>query len=70
VKKAREEQMRMILDSHRPLLEFIHGNQERDAYQVMVEHLSLRWGPADVYASRGKKGGVTPARAAARLDAR
>src|SRR5689334_5534825 len=63
VKKAREEQMRMILDSHRPLLEFVQGKRpERDAYQVMLGHLSLRWGPADVYASRGKKGASRPAR--------
>jgi len=52
VVKAREEQMRMILDSHRPLLEFVQGKRkEKDARKVMMDHLSLRWGPADVYSS-------------------
>src|SRR5882724_1461446 len=39
VKKPREEQQRMILDSHRPLLEFIQGKRpERYAHQVMNGH--------------------------------
>jgi DNA-binding GntR family transcriptional regulator len=55
VKKPPEEQTRMILDSHRPLLEFIQGRgAAREARGVMMNHLSLRWGPADVYTSRGK----------------
>jgi len=60
VKKPREQQMRMILDSHRPLLDFIQGKSSmRDAHQVMCDHLSLRWGPADVYSSRRKKNRIT-----------
>jgi len=56
VKKPREQQMRMILDSHRPLLDFVQGKRpERDAHQVMNEHLSLRWGPADAFSSHRKK---------------
>jgi DNA-binding GntR family transcriptional regulator len=55
VKKPPEEQTRMILDSHRPLLEFIQGQgSAREAYGVMMGHLSLRWGAPDVYSSRGK----------------
>jgi DNA-binding GntR family transcriptional regulator len=56
VKKQREQQMRMILDSHRPLLDFIQGKRpERDAHQVMFGHLSLRWGSPDAFSSRRKK---------------
>jgi len=52
VVKAREEQMRMILDSHRPLLDFVQGKRKaKDARKVMLDHLSLRWGPPDIYSS-------------------
>jgi DNA-binding GntR family transcriptional regulator len=55
VKKPREQQMQMILDSHRPLLEFIQGNRpEKDAHQVIYEHLALRWGAPDSFTSRKK----------------
>jgi DNA-binding GntR family transcriptional regulator len=57
VSKPREEQMRMILDSHRPLLDFIRGKgTEREVRQVMYDHLALRWGPPDGYSSHVKKG--------------
>jgi DNA-binding GntR family transcriptional regulator len=56
VKKPREQQMRMILDSHRPPLDFIQGRRPaRDAQQVMTGHLSLRWGSPDAFSSRRKK---------------
>ena len=52
VVKAREEQMRMILDSHRPLLDFVQGKRKaKDARTVMLDHISLRWGPPDIYSS-------------------
>lgn len=37
------EKMRMILDSHRPLLNFVQGKSTMPAEQVMLEHLRLRW---------------------------
>lgn len=56
VKKTREEQRRMILDSHRPLLEFVQGKCPKgDVHEVMNGHLSLRWGPADAFSSRRKE---------------
>jgi DNA-binding GntR family transcriptional regulator len=43
---------RMILDSHRPLVTFIQGETRKDhAKQIMVEHVTLRWGKLD-----GQKG--------------
>lgn len=52
VKKTKAEQMRMILDSHRPLMNFIQGKlPESEARSVMYDHLSLRWGRADKYAA-------------------
>lgn len=55
VKRPPEQQTRMILDSHRPLLEFIQGKgSPPEAHVVIMDHLSLRWGPPDVYSSRSK----------------
>jgi DNA-binding GntR family transcriptional regulator len=52
VKRPRSEQMRIILDSHRPLLEFIQGAvPESQARAVMYQHIELRWGAPDRYAS-------------------
>jgi DNA-binding GntR family transcriptional regulator len=39
----KEEQMRMILDSHRPLLEYVQGRSKRCAEEVVLEHIGLRW---------------------------
>jgi DNA-binding GntR family transcriptional regulator len=44
--------MRMIIDSHRPLLEFVEGKTERCAREVMYDHISLRYEHAEQYASR------------------
>jgi len=44
--------MRMILDSHRPLLEFVEGRTARCAREVMYDHISLRYPDAARYASR------------------
>ena len=56
VKKTRDEQRRMILDSHRPLLEFVQGKRPKgDVHEVMNGHLSLRWGPADAFSSRRRE---------------
>jgi DNA-binding GntR family transcriptional regulator len=39
------QKMKMILDSHRPLMEFVEGKHpEREARRIMHEHLTLRWG--------------------------
>jgi DNA-binding GntR family transcriptional regulator len=53
VRKPAEEQMRMILDSHRPLLDFIQGRIPADqARWVMHEHISVGWGRQQGYAPR------------------
>ena len=39
----RSDRLRLILDSHRPLLDFIQGRSEKTAEQVMLEHLSIRY---------------------------
>ena len=44
--------MRMILDSHRPLLEFVEGRTALSAREVMYDHISLRYPDAARYASR------------------
>ncbi len=50
--KPKAEKMKMILDSHRPLVEYVTGNSERSAADVIAEHLSLRWTEPDKYSSR------------------
>jgi DNA-binding FadR family transcriptional regulator len=37
------ERQRMVLDSHRPLLDFLLGNSKHSAEEVILAHLSLRW---------------------------
>lgn len=39
----RREMQRMVLDSHRPLLEFLRGNSTQSAEDVMQAHIALRW---------------------------
>lgn len=39
----RAERQRLVLDSHRPLLQFLEGNTKKSAEEVMLAHLSLRW---------------------------
>jgi DNA-binding GntR family transcriptional regulator len=39
----RGEKLRMVLDSHRPLLDFICGRSELSAEDVMLAHLSVRY---------------------------
>jgi DNA-binding GntR family transcriptional regulator len=52
VKKTHSEQMRMILDSHRPLLDFLQGKVPKSqAKRVIYDHVSLRWGAPDAAAS-------------------
>jgi DNA-binding GntR family transcriptional regulator len=36
-------QMRIYLDSHRPLLEFVQGKRNESAEEMMLEHLKHRW---------------------------
>lgn len=48
VKKPQSEQVRMILDSHRPLLDFVQGKLPKSqGKRVMYDHVSLRWGAPD-----------------------
>ena len=49
--KPKSEKMRMILDSHRPLLEFVRGKRKESAREVMLGHLKLRWSQPSRYAS-------------------
>ncbi|HWQ55006.1 MAG TPA: GntR family transcriptional regulator [Bryobacteraceae bacterium] len=49
--KPKNEKLRMILDSHRPVLEFVQGKSSESAYQVMLNHLKLRWSEPSKYAS-------------------
>ncbi|MFP5230921.1 MAG: GntR family transcriptional regulator [Acidobacteriota bacterium] len=45
IKKSHQEQMKMILDSHHPLLSYVQGKvPESDARPVIYAHLTLRWG--------------------------
>jgi len=50
--KPKDEQMRMILDSHRPLLEYVQGRRKESAEEIVVEHLCLRWTDPVCFASR------------------
>ena len=44
ISKVKRDKMRMVLDSHRPLLEFVRGELQQSAEDVMMAHLRLRWG--------------------------
>ena len=39
----RAERQRLVLDSHRPLLDFLEGNSTQAADEVIMAHLALRW---------------------------
>ncbi len=47
----RSEKLRIILDSHRPLFEFICGRSRESAEQVMVAHLAVRYQEPQKFAS-------------------
>jgi len=47
------EKMRMILDSHRPLVDYVAGQSESTADDVIYDHLTLRWHHPDRFSSRG-----------------
>jgi len=47
----RAEKLRIVLDSHRPLFEFICGRSEETAEQIMVAHLSVRYHQPDKFTS-------------------
>lgn len=47
----RSEKLRLILDSHRPLFDFIRGRSKQTAEQVMLAHLSVRYSEPDKFAS-------------------
>ena len=44
-----EKKLKMILDSHRPLFDYVTGQYpEKHARRVMLEHITFRWGAMDV----------------------
>ena len=45
------DRLRLVLDSHRPLFEFICGDRKRTAEQVMLAHLSIRDHDPEKYSS-------------------
>lgn len=47
----RSETLKLVLDSHRPLFEFICGDRKKTAEQVMLDHLSVRYYDPDKYSS-------------------
>lgn len=51
-----ETKARMILDSHRPLVEFVAGRSAQSAQQVIYEHIALRWQAVERYASAAVRG--------------
>jgi DNA-binding GntR family transcriptional regulator len=51
LRKPKAEKMRMVLDSHRPLLEFVTGRSKQSAEDVMLAHLRLRWSQPEAFSS-------------------
>jgi len=47
----RSDKFRRVLDSHRPLFDFICGRSNQTAEQVMLAHLSVRYASPEKYAS-------------------
>ena len=47
----RSDRMRMVLDSHRPLYDFVQGKSAKTAEQVMFEHLSIRYNMSERFVS-------------------
>ncbi|MGB7191391.1 MAG: GntR family transcriptional regulator [Acidobacteriaceae bacterium] len=47
----RSDRIRMVLDSHRPLYDFIQGKSTKAAEQVMLEHLSVRYNVPERFTS-------------------
>jgi DNA-binding GntR family transcriptional regulator len=47
----RSDKLRMVLDSHRPLFEFICGRSRETAERVMLAHLSVRYHEPEKFAS-------------------
>jgi len=56
-----ETKARMILDSHRPLVEFVAGAGAHTAEQVIYQHIALRWEAVDRYSSPRVRHLVRPA---------
>ena len=53
-KLFRSDKLRIILDAHRPLFEFIRGDSEQTAEQIMLTHLSIRYEQPERFASIGR----------------
>jgi len=47
----RGDKLRTVLDSHRPLLDFISGRAQETAEQVMLAHLSVRYREPERFSS-------------------
>jgi DNA-binding GntR family transcriptional regulator len=55
ITKTGAEKTRLILDSHRPLVDYVTGNSDCSAEQVMYDHLRLRWvDPGRYHSTAGK----------------
>ena len=44
LRKSAEQKQRAILDSHRPLFDYVRGKNKKTAEQVMASHLEIGWG--------------------------
>jgi DNA-binding GntR family transcriptional regulator len=51
LRKPKAEKMRMVLDSHHPLLEYVTGRSDESAEDVMLSHLRLGWSQPEAFAS-------------------
>jgi len=49
--KPKAERMRIVLDSHQPLLAFVTGQSKESAETVMLAHLRLRWNHPEAFSS-------------------
>ena len=47
----RADKLKLVLDSHRPLFDFIRGNLDQTAEQIMLAHLSVRYHDPQKYSS-------------------
>lgn len=49
--RPKAERMRVVLDSHQPLLAFVTGQSKKSAETVMLAHLQLRWSHPEAFSS-------------------
>jgi len=63
VEQLQSGMQRMVLDSHRPLYDFVTGKSKQTAEAVMMAHLALRWPDPARYSSFRTKNGAQPSAA-------